>query len=171
MTVLTMCMIMIRRAVNLHKMVSFAKDHVEGIQERLPPDYIPILLPVFNRPVYLKQVLAHLARAHNINKVRCCRLLPAERHQRCSPVRRRCVADVVTVVAWLVWQTVLIVSQDGSNRDVSRLVEAIDFMPVVRVLHIRPYFGLLDYVFSTTSLSDHIYFLLQLAFEHIHVGG
>mgnify|MGYP000495034809 CR=1 FL=1 len=64
------CLFTIKRAVHLSDMASFARDNVERLRQELPPDYIPILMPVFNRPMYLRQVLDHLAQVNNINQVR-----------------------------------------------------------------------------------------------------
>lgn len=67
-------------------------------------------------------------------------------------------------------QTVLIVSQDGADSEVSKLIDSIDFMHVIHLRHSPPY-PLIPRILlpSDTATAGNVWFLLRLAFEHLQV--
>jgi hypothetical protein len=64
---------------------------------------------------------------------------------------------------------VLVFSQDGSDAEVSALIEgARSIAPVVRLSHTPPYWGLPSRVIRTDApTASNVHFLLTLAFEHV----
>ncbi|PTX91655.1 hypothetical protein [Opitutus sp. ER46] len=91
---------------------------------------LPILLPAFGRPQYLRAVLDSLSRVEGID------------------------------------QTVLVLSQDGSNPEVAALIRDVKFTRVIALRHTRPFCGLLCQIWDGThAVSTHIHFLLRFALE------
>lgn len=96
----------------------------------------PILMPVYGRPHYLKEVLAALAQVKDIDK------------------------------------TILIISQDGHNPEVSKLIGQINFTQTVLISHTRPFLGILAYFWdSLVAASTNIHFLLEFAFKKTEAKG
>lgn len=96
----------------------------------------PILMPVYGRPHYLRQVIQALSRVKDIDK------------------------------------TILIISQDGSNPEVSALIRQINFTHTVVIQHTRPFLGILAYFWdSLVAASTNIHFLLEFAFSKTSARG
>ena len=97
-------------------------------------ELIPILMPVYGRPEYLKRVLAGLKRVASAQR------------------------------------SVLVISQDGSNEQITTLVQSSLSampMPVIWLRHERPYFGVPSWFLrSDYTTAANIFFLLRFAFEH-----
>ncbi|PKN20540.1 MAG: hypothetical protein CVU71_01755 [Deltaproteobacteria bacterium HGW-Deltaproteobacteria-6] len=101
-----------------------------------PPCTYPIIMPVYGRPHYLKEVLQALARVKDIDK------------------------------------TILIISQDGSNPEVTALISEINFTRTVIIQHTRPFLGILAYFWdSLVAASANIHFLLKFTFSKTHARG
>jgi GNT-I family len=97
---------------------------------------LPILMPVYGRPHYLRQTLEALSRARDIGK------------------------------------TVLIISQDGADDQVSALIRGIDFTEVIHLRHTRPFLGVPTYFWdSLYAVSDNIHFLLDFALRGLESEG
>ena len=100
------------------------------------PYAYPILMPVYGRPHYLKEVLDALAQVKNINK------------------------------------TILIISQDGHNPEVTKLITQINFTQTVIIQHTRPFLGILAYFWdSLIAASTNIHSLLEFAFSKTPAKG
>ena len=95
---------------------------------------IPILMPVYGRPHYLRRVLEALAGVDGIEK------------------------------------TILVVSQDGRNPEVSSLIAGIGFTDVIILKHTRPFLGIFCFFLdSAHAASTNIRFLLDFAFTNLDV--
>ncbi|KAK9761894.1 hypothetical protein K7432_012862 [Basidiobolus ranarum] len=100
-------------------------------------DFLPILMPVCDRPEYLKEVLSALAKNHDIDK------------------------------------TVLIVSQDGNNREIEALIKNITLPSrVIHLRHIRPFLSIPSYVHTNEyATAANVKFLLEFAFDYLKAPG
>jgi hypothetical protein len=69
-------------------------------------------------------------------------------------------------------KTVLIISQDGDNPEVTALISRIDFTQTIVIRHTRPFLGILTYFWdSLAAASTNIYFLLEFAFCEMQAQG
>jgi hypothetical protein len=69
-------------------------------------------------------------------------------------------------------KTILIISQDGNNREVARLISQIVFTKTVIIKHTRPFLGILAYFWdSLAAASTNICFLLEFAFSKTEAKG
>lgn len=69
-------------------------------------------------------------------------------------------------------RTILIISQDGGNPEVTRLIREIRFTHTVIIQHTRPFLGILAYFWdSLVACSTHIHFLLDFAFQKTKAEG
>ncbi|ORY00928.1 nucleotide-diphospho-sugar transferase [Basidiobolus meristosporus CBS 931.73] len=100
-------------------------------------DFLPILMPVCDRPEYLKEVLDALAKNHDIDK------------------------------------TVLVVSQDGNNKEVEALINNVTLPSrVVHLRHIRPYLSIPSYIHTNEyATAANVKFLLEFAFDYLKAPG
>jgi hypothetical protein len=97
---------------------------------------LPILMPVYGRPGYLREVLAALSRVQDIDR------------------------------------TLLIVSQDGHNSEVSALIAGVRFTEVIHLRHTRPFGGITTFFWdSLYAASTNIHFLLDFAFGATEAKG
>lgn len=63
-------------------------------------------------------------------------------------------------------ETLLIISQDGNNREVSDLISRIDFTDKIILRHSRPFFGALSFFWdSLHAVSTNIHWMLDFTFE------
>lgn len=67
-------------------------------------------------------------------------------------------------------QTVLVVSQDGANEEITELINGVDFMPVVHLHHTQPYWNIPShFIRSDFTTASNVFFLLRWAFDYAHV--
>ncbi len=69
-------------------------------------------------------------------------------------------------------KTILIISQDGHNPEVTKLIGQIGFTQTVIIQHTRPFLGILAYFWdSLVAASTNIHFLLEFAFKRTEAQG
>mmetsp|Transcript_61515 Transcript_61515/g.109653 ORF Transcript_61515/g.109653 Transcript_61515/m.109653 type:complete len:365 (-) Transcript_61515:396-1490(-) len=113
---------------------------INAVEKGARPFAIPILMPVYGRPEYLRRVLLALSEVAGIG------------------------------------DTVLIVSQDGDNMEVFRLVHNFKACPVIHLRHKPPYWGLPGYLLRLGWHSDYataanIFSLLSYAYDTLQADA
>jgi hypothetical protein len=69
-------------------------------------------------------------------------------------------------------KTILIISQDGHNPEVTTLIDSITFTRAVVIRHTRPFFGILSFFWDgQAAASANIHFLLEVAFNRTGARG
>lgn len=67
-------------------------------------------------------------------------------------------------------EAVLVVSQDGAVPEISALIEAVDFAPVIHLRHAPPYLGVPSWFVRTDApTASNVHFLLRFAFDFAFV--
>lgn len=138
-----------------------------------PSETIPVLIPCYSRPAYLKEVLESLQKANNVDKVS-----PS------SPLRCQHIAPLFPFSSLLSFpssisssllpnaiysQTVLIFSQDGSHDEITELIDAVNFTSTIHLRHNPPYWGLPSLFLRTDApTASNVFFLLTFAFDWLH---